>query len=299
MSLLALTVVIASTFMQAAWNLMARHGRAESHFMRRLLLSTCAIWLAPALVAEFMQGPLDTRLLTLVAVSGVCSGIYFRSLAKGYESSDFTIVYPMVRALPVLLLAACDLLRGSVPSAAGWTGILLVVVGCFLVPLRAWRDFHPRAYMQPVVVWVLIGALATMGYSMIDKVASDHVRETGAVGATMVITILRYTYYYIVVATITNEVLSRFGRAKPAPARPAALRYPIIAGILNYLSYAMIVWVYQTTAQVSYVVAFRQFSIVIGVIAAFVIFHEQGKFVRITATLLITAGLLIIGLWGN
>jgi uncharacterized membrane protein len=49
----------------------------------------------------------------------------------------------------------------------------------------------------------------------------------------------------------------------------------------------------------SYIVAFRQFSIVIGVLLAFAIFKEQGVLVRMTGTLMITFGLLLIGLWGG
>ena len=40
-------------------------------------------------------------------------------------------------------------------------------------------------------------------------------------------------------------------------------------------------------------------GVVLGVVVAFVIFHEPGKLVRCTAAVMITAGLVIIGLWGN
>jgi uncharacterized membrane protein len=58
-------------------------------------------------------------------------------------------------------------------------------------------------------------------------------------------------------------------------------------------------WAYQLGRHASYVVAFRQFSIVIGVVIAFVIYKERGVAVRILATVLITAGLILVGLFGN
>ena len=60
----------------------------------------------------------------------------------------------------------------------------------------------------------------------------------------------------------------------------------------------MILWAYQLAERASYVVAFWQFSIVLGVVAGFVIHKERGMLVRTIAVVMITAGLATIGLWG-
>ena len=88
-------------------------------------------------------------------------------------------------------------------------------------------------------------------------------------------------------------------RVRFAPSPGARWRAPAIAGSLSMLSYWIILCVYQMTARASYVVAFRQFSIVIGVVVAFMLFHEPGRFVRILGSLVITAGLVVIGVWGK
>ena len=49
----------------------------------------------------------------------------------------------------------------------------------------------------------------------------------------------------------------------------------------------------------SYIVAFRQFSIVIGAVLAFRIYKEKGLAVRISGALLITAGLVLIAVFGG
>jgi uncharacterized membrane protein len=64
------------------------------------------------------------------------------------------------------------------------------------------------------------------------------------------------------------------------------------------MAMALVLWAYQLSTQTGYVVAFRQFSIVIGVVLAFAIYREPGVFVRTVAMLLIVAGLVTIGLWG-
>ena len=84
-----------------------------------------------------------------------------------------------------------------------------------------------------------------------------------------------------------------------AGARSIGWRLPLWAGCLNFGAYWLVLWAYKLSERASYIVAFRQFSIVIGVILAFIIYKEQGRAVRLTATLLIAAGLVVIGLWGH
>ena len=68
---------------------------------------------------------------------------------------------------------------------------------------------------------------------------------------------------------------------------------------MTFTAYWLILWTYQLTQRASYVVAFRQFSIVIGVVVAFLVYHEKGVAVRLTGTLLLTIGLVLIALWGS
>jgi uncharacterized membrane protein len=61
----------------------------------------------------------------------------------------------------------------------------------------------------------------------------------------------------------------------------------------------LILWAYQLSPVASYIVAFRQFSIIIGAVLAFILFKEKGFAVRISGALCITSGLILIALWGT
>jgi uncharacterized membrane protein len=61
----------------------------------------------------------------------------------------------------------------------------------------------------------------------------------------------------------------------------------------------LILWAYQLSPVASYIVAFRQFSIVIGAVLGFIIFKEKGVYVRLSGALLIAAGMVLIGVWGS
>ena len=76
-------------------------------------------------------------------------------------------------------------------------------------------------------------------------------------------------------------------------------KLPALAASMNFACYWLVLWAYQLSQHASYVVAFRQFSIVIGVILAFAIYKEQGLIPRLTGTLVLTFGLVLIGLWGG
>ena len=299
MSTSAFAVIIVSTFMHAGWNLMVRHGRNEVRFMERMVVAWFLIGLVPLIACEITMVPLGAEAVRLSLIAGCCGGVYFFGLAKGYESSDFTIVYPVVRTLPVLLIAVADLIMGHVPTVWGWLGIVLVVFGCFLAPLRSIRDLHPRAYMQRTILWMVLAAFGTVGYSLVDKQGSDLLASRVRLPVEAIVPAIRYTGYYFLSATPTLLLLVRL-RPQAGRRHDTGMGWsiPALAGVFNFVAYAMIVWVYQASEKVSYVVACRQFSIVIGVVAAFVIFHEPGRWVRAVAVVLITMGLFVIGIWG-
>lgn len=293
----ALAIVIASTFMHAGWNLLVRRGRSELEFTRRMLIWAALIGLAPAVLFDLFATPLGLQAWALAALAGAFCGVYFLGLAKGYSSSDFTVVYPVVRALPVILIAAVDVLLGRWPTALGWLGMMMVVGGCFLAPLPSFRALHVRLYFNRAVGWMVLAALSTVGYTLTDKVLADHLELRFGQGPAAP---LRYVCYFFLVCTGTYLLMLRVLRIRSDDNGSNGPWWtPPLAAALSFSAYACIVWVYQFVDQVSYVAAVRQFSIVLGVVIAFVIFHEPGKLVRCTAAVMITAGLVIIGLWGN
>jgi uncharacterized membrane protein len=72
-----------------------------------------------------------------------------------------------------------------------------------------------------------------------------------------------------------------------------------IAAIMGFGAYWLILWAYQLSPYASYIVAFRQFSIVIGTVIAFLYYKEGGVVVRLTGALLITSGMVLIAGWGR
>jgi drug/metabolite transporter (DMT)-like permease len=170
--------------------------------------------------------------------------------------------------------------------------MLLVISGCFLAPLYSFRDFHVRSYFNRQSLWMLLTALGTVGYTLLDKVASEVVFQGPATAA-------RYGYIFFLVSYLAyGAFLRMFDRGKDF-SDSLGWGITIFAACMNFGAYWLVLWAYQLSQRASYIVAFRQFSIVIGVILAFAIYKEQGRVVRLLGTLMITSGLLLIGLWGG
>lgn len=292
MNAFVITLVLCSTFMHAGWNLLARGHKLPTLFFGQMLLITIVAGLAPALVSEWTNPLLSPTAWWCVICSGGFCGMYYFFLGRSYESADFTTAYPVVRAVPVLLLGLGDVLRARPVSGAAWLGMVLVAGGCFLAPLRSFGDFHPGRYLRRSTVWMCLAALGTVGYSLADKIAAETVSPGPGTAA-------RYCYFFFLFSGLAFFAATRAVQKIPSTIKQGSGVVLLVAALCNYGAYWLILWTYQLTRHVSYVVAFRQFSIIIGVVLAFVLYREKGLAVRLTGTVLITAGLVIIGLWGT
>jgi drug/metabolite transporter (DMT)-like permease len=292
MTQFAFSLVLVSTFMHAGWNLVARRRREEALTIRRALVLTAVVGFAPAVISELHVRSLTPMAWACAFSSGVCCGVYYLGLTRAYGSSDFTIVYPLARALPVLLVGFGDVLLGRYPTAPGWAGMVLVVAGCVLAPLSSFREMRLGHYANRATLWIILAAFGTVGYSLLDKAAAEVVRQGPATAA-------RYGYVFFLTSGVTYGALLRLFGTGREQRLPVGWRAPVLAAILNFGAYWLVLWAYQMSRRASYVVAFRQFSIVIGVLGAFLLFRERGLAVRTVGTLLITAGLVLIALWGG
>lgn len=292
MSASVIAIVLVSTFFHAGWNLLARYTRSEGVFYQRMLIITMAVGFLPAVLSEIRSSSLTPLAWACVVGSGTCAAFYLYGLARAFAASDFTIVYPVARALPVIFIAVIDVLRGRYLTPLGWLGISLVVVGSILVPQARFGDFRIRNYFNPAVLWMLVAAFGTVGYTLLDKIAAEVVQSGADTAA-------RYGYFYFTISFFPYLLLVR--SYQPVQEKQVKNQW-LLAGlgaVLGFSAYWLILWAYQLSPVASYIVAFRQFSIIIGAVIAFIWFKEKGVAVRISGALLITAGLVLIGLWGR
>lgn len=290
MSLLPIALILISCFMHAGWNLLAKHRRQELLFMRRMLLVAVPGALVLIGVGLLLPHSFPLRAWMCVIPSGLICGFYFLFLALAYGSSDFSVVYPVARALPVLVVAGIDVLRGHNPSAIGWVGMFLVAGGCVLAPQHSYRELHIKHYAGRAIMWILLTAGTIVAFTMLDKLAAEAVRQ--GPGSALI-----YCALFHIGACTSYSILWAFCRPEPVEQGPGWTG-PAVAALLGLGGYSLVLWAYQLSPHTGYLLAFRQFSIVLGVVVALRFYREKGVAVRLPATLAIVAGLVMLALWG-
>lgn len=141
---------------------------------------------------------------------------------------------------------------------------------------------------------MLLTALGTIGYTYLDKIAAEVVQQSPATAA-------RYGYVYFAISFIPYSLFLKFSHPTSPKERPnpKGWKLAVPAAILSFGAYWLILWAYQLSPYASYIVAFRQFSIVIGSAVALTFYRESGLAVRLSGALLITAGLILIAVLGR
>ena len=308
----AVILVLFSTLLHASWNILAKRGSTTPELFSRVLAAIAIPGLVVGLLAEWRSALLP-HIWPLVLGAGAFQAAYFLGLTLGYRAGDLSLVYPLVRALPVVLVGIFDVARGHPPGGAGWIGLLLVLGGCLLVALPAARQ-HAGARIAGVpqaapswrwvaIGWATVAALGTVGYTVFDKLAAEAITAAGGMGAGAA---FRYGLWeFTICAACYLPLTAAVNRGSAR--RPAASRRTLAAGILQgviiaalmYCTYALVLWAYQLSWQTSYVVALRQFSIVLGVVMGALLLREAAPATRVAGAMVIAGGVALLTLIGG
>jgi drug/metabolite transporter (DMT)-like permease len=271
--------------------LILRNQRSDFTFLQ-ITVVTSLIGLGPVLIAELGPEPMLVHVWGYLIVAGIFQAIYFLGLTQGYRYGDFTVVYPIARALPVLLVAVGDVARGRAPSPIAWLGMILVSIGCLLIPLESWQGFHWGRYWNRAMLWAVVTALSIVGYTLTDKIAADLIIPGPWAAA-------RYGIYEGAASAVVYWLfLKAKGRSVPDQSGLVGWGWSAVAGIGMFGAYWLILWSYQLAFHASYVVALRQLSIVIGVALGAWFLREAAPLLRLSAACLIVVGVAGIALGG-
>jgi drug/metabolite transporter (DMT)-like permease len=298
MAFFPLILVFISTFLHAGWNLLARQKQGQDIFLPVLALIS-VVGVVPALLAELLSEPILPAVWLFLLLAGVFQALYYLGLLRGYHSGHFTVVYPVARSLPVLVLAMVDVAQGRPPSAWGWLGMMLISLGCLLAPLESWRGFSWQRYWNVTTVWILVTATGMVGYTLVDRAAAQLMSSGLDTAQSGIGFAVRYGLFESITALCVYWLLLKSQRSRMPPLTGAdKWKVVIPAAVFMFGAYSLVLWAYQLAEQVSYIVALRQFSIVIGVVAAAVLFHEPAPRWRISMALVIVSGVLMISVGG-
>ena len=299
MSPIAIILIVISAFMHAGWNVLSksRHPSTAFFFITTIagmaLLSPFLAWHHRALAG------IPPRAWMLLGGTGFFMAVYYSSLAGAYRSGHMSVAYPIARASPLIVVSvvALALGRGRQISCDCVLGIVLVVAGCFLVPMRRFSEFRARNYVNAACGLALLAAVGTAGYTILDDEALRSMRNAPAIK----LGIWQTTLLYGALETISCALWTMLGMGAGGARAERLLKEwrengwsAVVAGLAIWGCYLLVLVSLAFVRNVSYVAAFRQLSIPLGVAFGILVLKEPVSAPKIAGTMIMFVGLVLV-----
>lgn len=300
MTITAIVLLLISAFMHAGWNLI---GKRNSPTTAAFLIAslTGILGLTPWVLAYREAISYFSPFVWLfVLAAGFFQTTYYASLAGAYKAGDMSIAYPLARSSPVIVVTVVSVLlgRGDQVSWQCISGITLVVAGGFLLPMKCFGDFRLKNYFNLSCLLALVAALGTTGYSIVDDEALRVLRQTADSSFSSWQISVVYAFFETVSILFWLSLIV-LGRKRGRDSFHLVIRSRFGTGVLMgigiYLTYTLVLVSMAFVTNVSYVVAFRQISIPIGVILSVTFLKEPGYTPKFVAVTIMFLGLVLVG----
>ncbi|OGP74453.1 MAG: hypothetical protein A2V86_10345 [Deltaproteobacteria bacterium RBG_16_49_23] len=291
MTPLSIILVLISALIHSSWNFFTKRGNFPVEFFFWVFLWGTFLYLPffyfsglfPSLL---LQAP--GKLWTLSIISSLIQTLYLISLIKAYQMAELSLVYPISRSAPLFTQVWAVLLIGEILSITGVVGIGLVVVGIFIISMSGFRltaVFHPsRQTSSRPYLFALIAAVTGSVYSVLDKVCVQMTHPVFYCWLIDLFMCIEVGLYALLQKR--NILLKVWGQWK---------KEIFLIALLQNASY-LLVLVAMQMSKVSYVVAFRQVSALFGAGLGILYLKETQWKTRITGALILTIGLILVGL---
>jgi uncharacterized membrane protein len=288
---LSILLILISALIHASWNFFTKRGNWPGEFFFWVFFLGIVLYL-PFFIA-FGAFPsflihASPRLWGLTISSGFFETVYFICLIEAYRGGDLSLVYPISRSAPLFTQIWAILLVGEILSQKGIVGIILVMIGLFVISLKNVRIERAipkptRSTARPYFL-ALTAAIASSIYSVIDKV-----------GVQMIHPVIYIWFINLWMTIFMGFYLILRSEASFLKIWKESKGEILLIAILQNVAYFLVLMALQMS-KVSYVVAFRQVGALFGAAMGIYFLKESYWKTRITGALILTLGLLMIGL---
>ncbi len=283
MSLFALALLLAAAGMHAAWNLLLKQVEHKYIITWWSTLLSAAGLLPVLALGRLPEG----GMWPFIIASAIVEVAYMATLASAYESSDFSLVYPIARGTaPAFLAIWSAVFLGERLSGPGLAGLMMIVAGLALVGSSEWLARRNDTRLPGRGLLLALGvALLISTYSTIDGAAVKRTDPTIYTTLMLGLTGVLFTPF----------ALRRNGWYTVAAAGRKHWRRILLIGAFGLLAYMLVLNAY-AIARVSYAGAIREVSIVFAALAGWKLLGERLGGVRLVGSVVIFGGILLIAL---
>ncbi len=296
----AIIIILISAAMHAAWNFISKTKAPSAAFFAIATFATVVICIPLYVHFEARIASVPLIVWVLLLATSFFHATYYIGLAGAYRRHDISMVYPLTRALPVLWVPIICLLigYGKPLSLVAILGICVTAFGCVVLPLKKWSADFFQQYWHGAIWFVLATAAATTGYTILDSIGLERLTKSAAHFSSVEMALFFIAFQSLfTLAFLVPYVLFRRGEKQQfRNLIRHSIRFPILAGIICNVAYALVLLAMQFASNVSYVVAFRQSSVLFGFLLGIWILKEETTRFKNGGVILILAGLVIVAL---
>lgn len=295
MTLNAFFVIFASVFLHAAWNFISRASRPSIAFFW-LVEGFGGIFLIPFIfLVKVDWAALPSAFWYCFLGSSIFESLYSIGLSKTYKKTDISIAYPLMRALPVLLVALITSIFsiGSKLTLAAGIGMAVVALGCFILPQKSFREFNFKHFIKSVCGPILFAALGTTGYTITDSMALGYLNQYSHSSS-----LVTACAYFLMIkigicSCLAGIVFGVKEERQDLFQKCVKSLNPYLVGIFTGVAYLLVLWAMGMVTNVSYLQAFRQLSLPLGVAMGIIFLHEKFTMPKVIGVMMIVFGLVL------
>jgi multidrug transporter EmrE-like cation transporter len=273
--LLATVLALSAAVLHAGWNFVAKRATGDRYVVLWAQFFAGGVISLPLMVGNQVAFGMAWQGYLWAIASGCVHLPYTWLLAKAYTHGDFSVSYPVARGGGAALAAVGGVLfLGDHLTGLEITGIAIVVIGLMLLAYGA---------TGPNLAMALAVACTIGTYTVLDARGA---RVTASVA---------YIFATFVATSITTTT---FGLATGRATEMAAMlrdngRRAAVTGLASLVTYGLVLVAVQH-APVGYVTALRESSVVLAALAGWKLLGEGDNRRRITAAMVVFAGLLTL-----
>ena len=301
MSILAAILLTISALFHASWNLLGKKVHPSPAFFLVANIIACLCLLPAVFINLSSLLSIPYTVWGLVLITGFFQAIYMFGLAGAYKHGAISVAYPLLRASPVLFIALLTSLlgQGAALTIPGIIGVILVSIGCLLIPMPSLRGIRLAEFLNLSCLFALIGAIGTVGYTLVDDKALTILRNMEVLQLTVIEVSLLYLFLESLSCSLWLALISvpqQKNRSDLVEITHKHLSTAALTGFSMTITYAIVLISMAYVENVSYVVVFRQLSIPIAVVMGIVLLKENGNIPKFVGTISTFLGIIIISI---
>lgn len=277
MDTIYILAALGSALLHATWNAAVKSTGQHTAVMTGQMLVAGLVGLP---VLFFVDLP-RWESLVWIAASALFNVMGIKAILRAYDHGEFGLVYPMSRAIMIMLVVPLStLLAHERLSTGAMLGIALIISALALLALSA---RHGQNLSRQVLIWTGVGGVLSACTVLID---ANGIRQSGS------------PFAYGCLTAIFNAANMAWQQRR-LPGLVATIRrhahVTLWTGVLSMVSYLLIVWVFSKAA-IAGAAALRDTSSVFAVLIAMVFMKEAISRTKLLAVALAIAAIPLMRL---